>query len=65
MIPLIGMDGELYYKWSKWENTFKFKRINWDFPNTSNQHPTLTQHKYIADSIINFLNPKFKKKHKI
>jgi hypothetical protein len=65
MIPLIGMDGELYYKWSKWENTFKFKRINWDFPNTSNQHPTLTQHKYIADSIINFLNPKFKKKQKI
>jgi hypothetical protein len=56
MIPLIGEDDNLYYKWSHWENTFKYKRINSEFPNTKNQHPTLTQHKYIAKSIINFLS---------
>jgi hypothetical protein len=55
MIPLIGTDDNLYYRWSDWENTFKYKRINSEFPNTKNAHPTLIQHKYIANSVINFL----------
>jgi hypothetical protein len=61
IIPLIGKDDKLYHRWVKWENTFKYRRINSEFPNTKNQHPTVTQHNYIANSIINFLNNKKKK----
>ena len=55
IIPLIGMNDKPYYKWPKWLSTFEFKTMNCEFPNTKNQHPTLTQHKYIANSIIDFL----------
>jgi hypothetical protein len=55
-IPLIGQDEKLYLKWQAWENTFKYRRIHREFPETHNQHPTLIQHKYLARSIIRFLS---------
>ena len=56
IIPLIGTDGKLYKKWSDWEYTFKYKNIIEEFPETGNGHPTLEQHKYLAKSIIKFIN---------
>lgn len=55
IIPLIGKDDKLYLKWTDWETTFSSNRISSDFPNTKNLHPSLEQHKYIANSIINVL----------
>lgn len=55
MIPLLGYDGNYYKKYSQWETTFPFTRINKEFPKTDNGHPTLLQHKHISDSIIEFL----------
>lgn len=54
-IPLIGKDGNKHFKWHEWENTFEFLRISNEFHNTHNPHPTLEQHKYLATSIIDFL----------
>ena len=55
IIPLKGYDGKYYTKWYNWENTFPYKRIVNEFPNSQNGHPTLIQHQYIAESIIEFL----------
>lgn len=38
--------------YSEFENSFKYKRISDEFPKTQNGHPTLLQHKHIANSII-------------
>lgn len=52
LIPLKGYDGKYYKKWSEWEHTFPYSRIQYEFPNTENGHPTLIQHQYIAESLI-------------
>jgi hypothetical protein len=52
LIPLKGYDGKYYKQWSEWENTFPYSRIQYEFPNTENGHPTLIQHQYLAESII-------------
>lgn len=52
LISLKGFDNNWYYKWKEWEKTFPYKRIENQFPNTKNGHPTLIQHQYIAESII-------------
>lgn len=57
LIPLKGYDGNYYTNWNQWERTFEFKRIVNQFPKTQNAHPTLIQHKYIAESIIKKLIP--------
>lgn len=58
LISLKGFDGNYYTNWNKWENTFPYKRIVNEFPKTQNGHPTLIQHRYIAESIIEKLNYK-------
>jgi hypothetical protein len=58
MIPLLGFDGKYYTNYSEWENTFEYTRIINEFPETFNEHATLLQHRYIADSIINHLDGK-------
>lgn len=55
LIPLKGWDGNYYTNWNEWEDTFPYKRIVTQFPATDNGHPTLVQHKYIAESIIEIL----------
>lgn len=55
LIKLKGFDGNYYKKWKDWENTFPHRRIENEFPNTKNSHPTLLQHQYIADSIIEYM----------
>lgn len=57
-IPLKGFDENYYTNWNQWENTFQYKRIVNQFPNTQNGHPTLIQHQYIAESIIEKMNQK-------
>lgn len=52
LIPLKGYDGNYYKYYEDWENTFPYKRIDREFPITRNGHPTLIQHQYLADSII-------------
>ncbi len=52
LIPLKGYDGNYYKYYEDWENTFPYKRIDREFPITKNGHPTLIQHQYLADSII-------------
>lgn len=52
LIPLFGKDDNLYLRWNEWENTFEYKRIQYEFPKTQNGHPTLEQHRYLAKSII-------------
>jgi hypothetical protein len=56
LVPLIGTDGKFYKKWSDWESTFKYRSIIEEFKNTGNGHPTFEQHKYLAESIIKFIN---------
>jgi hypothetical protein len=58
MIPLLGFDGKYYTNYSEWEKTFEYTRIVNEFPKTFNEHATLIQHQYIADSIINHLDGK-------
>ena len=58
-IPLIGYNDRQYKKWKDWNNTFDVKTIMDDFPNTHNAHPSLTQHKYLAKSIIESINQKY------
>lgn len=66
VIPLIGENKKCYLKWENWENTFKHKRISQEFPETHNHHPTLSQHKYLAKSIIRFLsNPSNNKEYTV
>jgi hypothetical protein len=55
MIPLIGPDGEKYILWDEWVSTFEYKSIADEFPKTLNHHPTLLQHKFLANSIIQHL----------
>jgi hypothetical protein len=55
LIPLLGYDGNYYKKYTQWEDTFPYKRIENEFPNTKNGHLTLLQHEYISKSIIEFL----------
>jgi hypothetical protein len=55
LLPLKGWDGKYYKKWWEWESTFKHTRIYDEFPRTENGHPTLLQHQYIAESIIETL----------
>lgn len=39
--------------YEEFENSFQYPRIVNEFPKTDNGHPTLIQHQYIANSIIN------------
>lgn len=55
LIKLKGFDGNYYKKWKDWERTFPYRRIENEFPNTRNGHPTQLQHQYIADSIIEYM----------
>jgi hypothetical protein len=52
LVPLKGYDGNYYKFYEEWESTFPYKRISKEFPNTKNEHPTLIQHQYLADSIL-------------
>lgn len=58
MIPLKGADGRHYKKWSTWKKTFTNFTINDDFPKTENDHPNKDTHKFLAESLIKFLNKK-------
>lgn len=55
LIPLKGYNNKWYKDYNKWEHTFPYFRIQDEFPNTQNGHPTLLQHKYIAKSIMEAL----------
>lgn len=55
MIPLLGFDNNYYTTYLNWEKTFPYSRIQKEFPNTKNCHPTLLQHRYLADSIIEYI----------
>ena len=52
LIPLKGYDGNYYKYYEEWGKTFLYKRIENQFPKTRNIHPTLIQHQYLAQSII-------------
>lgn len=52
LIPLKGYDGNYYKYYLDWEATFPHKRIAYEFPKTKNIHPTLLQHQYLAESIL-------------
>jgi hypothetical protein len=54
-IPLIGKDNCMHFRWEDWENTFTYKKIQDEFKNCCNGHPTLEQHQYLAKSIIKYL----------
>lgn len=58
IINLIGYNGRKYKKWEYWNLTFDKKTISDDFPYTHNNHPSLTQHQFIAKSIIEILDKK-------
>lgn len=58
LIPLLGYDGNYYKNYVNWEHTFPHRRIQHEYPHTENGHPTLLQHKYISNSIIEFLEKK-------
>lgn len=54
LIPLKKWNSlELTENYNNFENSFPYKRIVDEFPKTHNGHPTLIQHQYIAESIIN------------
>jgi len=61
LIYLKSYDGILTQRWDEFENSFQYKRIENEFIKTKNGHPTLIQHKYIAESIIDTIE-KFDKK---
>ena len=54
-LNLLGFDGKEYNNYIEWENTFPYFRIKDEFPSTQNSHPTLIQHQYLANSIINLI----------
>jgi hypothetical protein len=54
LIPLKKWNSlELTQKYSTFEKSFQHTRIQNEFPKSENGHPTLIQHQYIANSIIN------------
>jgi len=55
IIPLMDPDGGGYISWNEWASTFEYKSIADEFPKTLNHHPTLLQHKFLANSIIQHL----------
>lgn len=55
-IPLQGTGQVNTKSWQEFENSFKYPRIQHEFPKTENGHPTLIQHKQIAKSIINLID---------
>jgi hypothetical protein len=61
LIYLKSYDGILTQKWDEFENSFPYQRIQHEFIKTQNGHPTLMQHQYIAESIIETIE-KFDKK---
>jgi hypothetical protein len=61
LIYLKSNDGVLTQSYEQFEKSFLHSRIQYEFPKTQNGHPTLTQHQYIADSIIDTME-KFDKK---
>jgi hypothetical protein len=61
LIYLKSYDGILTQKWDEFENSFPHQRIHHEFQKTENGHPTLMQHQYIAESIIDTIE-KFDKK---
>jgi hypothetical protein len=61
LIYLKSYNGNLTQQWNEFENSFSHKRIHDEFPETENGHPTLIQHQYIANSIIDTME-KFDKK---
>jgi hypothetical protein len=52
LIFLKSYDSKLTQNYGEFENSFPYQRIQYEFPKTDNGHPTLIQHKYIAESII-------------
>jgi hypothetical protein len=64
LIFLKSNDGVLTQSYEQFENSFVHTRIQHEFPKTDNGHPTLIQHKYIAESIIDTIE-KFDKEKKI
>jgi hypothetical protein len=64
LIYLKSNDGVLTQSYEQFEKSFLHSRIQQEFPKTGNGHPTLTHHKYIAESIIDTLE-KFDKQKKI
>jgi len=58
MIPLKGGDGRHYKKWTSWEKTLTKPRIESDFKETANMHPSKDSHKLISESIVKFLSKK-------
>jgi len=64
LIYLKSNDGVLTQSYEQFENSFLHTRIHHEFPKTKNYHPTLIQHQYIAESIIDTLE-KFDKQEKI
>jgi hypothetical protein len=61
LIYLKSYDGNLTQNWNEFENSFPHQRIQHEFKKTENGHPTLMQHQYIAESIIDTIE-KFDKK---
>jgi hypothetical protein len=61
LIFLKSYDGKLTQNYNEFENSFSYKRIENEFSKTHNGHPTLIQHQYIAESIIETIE-KFDKK---
>ena len=57
-IPLVSKNNEKYIRYKDWETNFGKTRITSDFPKTDNNHMSLEQHKYVAKSIIQFLENK-------
>lgn len=54
LIPLkMWGSNDTTLKYSEFENSFLYPRIQYEFPKTDNGHPTLVQHQHIAESIIN------------
>lgn len=58
IIPLEDEDGNLHNDWSTWFKSLSKPRIRSNYPLALNDHPSLSAHKLIAKSIIQFLDKK-------
>ena len=58
IIPLEDEDGNLHNDWSTWFKSLSQQRISSNYPLALNDHPSLSAHKLIAKSIIQFLDKK-------
>jgi hypothetical protein len=58
IIPLEDDDGNLHSDWSTWFTSLSEPMIQSSYPECQNDHPSLSAHKLIAKSIIQFLDEK-------